>query len=44
MDEICIIGEATIRPETGLIDELEGKIELIRSKKLDLLKLKNIIK
>jgi seryl-tRNA synthetase len=42
-DEICIIGEATVRLSVKLVNELLDKVELIKSKRPDLLR-KKIIK
>jgi seryl-tRNA synthetase len=42
-DEICIIGEATVRLGVKLVNELLDKVELIKSKRPDLLR-KRIIK
>ncbi|MFN3622372.1 MAG: hypothetical protein ACK4TI_05725 [Nitrososphaerales archaeon] len=41
-DELCVVGEATVRLGVKLIDELEDKIDLMRSKRPDLLKPKLI--
>jgi polyhydroxyalkanoate synthesis regulator phasin len=43
VNDICVIGEATVRLGTKLIDELLGKIELIKHERPDLLR-KKIIK
>ncbi|MEM4312055.1 MAG: hypothetical protein QXX95_06680 [Nitrososphaerales archaeon] len=42
IDDVCVIGEATARLGTGLIDEFKEKIRLIKEKKLNLLKPKII--
>ncbi len=42
-NELCVIGEATVRLGTSLIDELERKIEKIKEKRPDLMR-KRIIK
>jgi predicted nuclease with TOPRIM domain len=42
-DEICIIGEATVRLSVKLVNELLDKVKLIKSKRPDLLR-KKIIK
>ena len=36
--DLCVIGEATVRLGTGLIDELREKVKLIREKRPELLK------
>ncbi|MGY0288942.1 MAG: hypothetical protein ACUX7D_09350 [Candidatus Methanodesulfokora washburnensis] len=43
VNDICVVGEATVRLGTKLIDELLGKIELIKHERPDLLR-KKIIK
>jgi len=43
VNDICVIGEATVRLDTKLIDELLDKIELIKHERPDLLR-KKIIK
>ncbi|MGB9729514.1 MAG: hypothetical protein ACPL1B_06535, partial [Thermoprotei archaeon] len=40
--DLCVVGEATIRLGTGLIDELKGKVKLIKEKRPELLKPKLI--
>ncbi|MGC9048485.1 MAG: coiled-coil domain-containing protein, partial [Caldisphaera sp.] len=42
-NELCVIGEATVRLGISLVDELERKIEKIREKRPDLMR-KRIIK
>ncbi|MCX8200777.1 MAG: hypothetical protein N3H84_01560 [Candidatus Caldarchaeum sp.] len=39
MDDVCVVGGATVRLDTGLVDELFDKVRFIRDRRPDLLTL-----